>query len=122
MKSSTPSIWNKTAIGTGDKVFFNEKSSKHSEPNEWSERVISTVHDHYVEISTGENGREVRAPFEDLRVIPKTTLTEKLMDFPIGDNHEAEIPPLLEDDESQRSGCRNRDSAQDWDNNTREAL
>lgn len=66
-------------IKEGDRVAYYYNSTKCSEQPEWREGTVSTVFKDLVEIKTGKKGANARVAYEDLRILPKSTLATDLM-------------------------------------------
>lgn len=79
LRARAPSTIPPSCLQPGTSVYFYYKSSKQNEADEWKTGQVTRLLPSYAEVKHSARGPPARVAFEDLRLRPKSELTDELM-------------------------------------------
>ena len=85
LRSRTPSTVAPSSIQIVETVLFYYRSTKQNEPDQWLEGTIQSTRPELVEIRRSNRGPACRVAYEDIRLLPQSPLTKRLMESVVDD-------------------------------------
>lgn len=106
LRSRNQNILEQCAIKPGDEVLFFFHTNQQSKPPERRKRTVRNIRPNYVKLSASRNGPLSIVAYEDLRLLPKSALTQELRNSSClhhlwwrGENTPASLNMLTENDD-----------------------